>query len=219
MEVRHVREAQLGCGASPADADGDGDVARARGSQDQSGEEVQKAARGGDSGHADSEQLLARKRRERDEAIDRLAASGLERGSTVDRSFWAMVYDFEHAPTTTNLKQLNEIGVQVPPSGSLADDELVIQLWEVIRGLGRLHVYLTNTNHLTDRQLYERLESEVLVEEIRDVAAADGVQEWIDMATMEETETFDKYYNDFGPNRAIPPSNRDDRLPRPPGHL
>ena len=164
------------------------------------------------------EGVLARKRREREAAIERLASEGRDRGSTVDRSFWAMVYDFEQAPTTTNRKQLAEIGIDVPASEALADDEVSAKLGHIIDGLARLHIYLLNTNHLTDRQLYERLEKEVLEEEVRDVAAAEGVQEWVDLALMEETDVYERYYEGTsGPREAIAmPSARDARLPRPP---
>lgn len=159
--------------------------------------------------------VLQRKRDDRAKAIDRLEQRGRERGNIADRTFWAMVYDFEHAPTTTNRRQLAEIGIDVPAPESLADDELSIQLWVIIRGLASLHIYLSSTRHLTDRQLYERLAREVLDEEVRDIVAADNVHEWIDLASMESSEVFETYYESWGPDAAPPASDRDDFLPKP----
>jgi hypothetical protein len=214
-----VIERNLGCEASPDEAVGDADVSRPHGSQEPEGG-VNEAGGSGHGSEVDAgvEQYLDRRRKERDQAIDRLQAEGAQRGSTVDRSFWAMVYDFEHAPSTSNRKQLKAIGVEVPPDSELADDELGAKLQEIFEGLARLHVYLLNTNHLSDRDLYERLDTQILDEGVRDVVATEGVQEWVDLGMMEDQEVFDAYYNDFGPNRAKPPSDRDSRLPRPPGY-
>ncbi|MGA1394039.1 MAG: hypothetical protein ACO38W_12880, partial [Phycisphaerales bacterium] len=75
-----------------------------------------------------------------------------------------MVYDFELAPLTTNLAQLRDMGIDVPPAESLDESALSAKLWAVIEGLSRLQVYLISTDHLTDRELYQRLESRVLRE-------------------------------------------------------
>ncbi len=162
---------------------------------------------------------LARRRQERNEAIDRLVAEARACGHHAERSFWAMIYDFERAPRTTNRAQLAAMGVELPAGGELADDEVVVQLWTVIEALARLGVYLMNTDHLTDRQLYERLEREVLDEDVPDIVGNDGTQEWVDLSTLEEQELFDELYGCSPERRALAPGNRDARLPRPPGHI
>jgi hypothetical protein len=130
----------------------------------------------------DFEQTQERKRRDRDEAIERLRDEATKRGQLGDKAFWAMVYDFEHAPVTTNRKQLAEIGIELPPGKELADDELVLKLQEVIEGLATLRIYLVHTDHLSDRQLYDCLEQSVLDEEVRDLPALDSAQEFIDLS-------------------------------------
>ena len=72
----------------------------------------------------DFAELQERKRKDRDEEIDRLQREAGERGEITDRMFWTMVYDFERAPWTTNRRQLAELGVEVPSLDHLAPDEV-----------------------------------------------------------------------------------------------
>lgn len=148
------------------------------------------------------EATRAAKRRLRTEAIDRLQDEARRAGGITDRLYWTMVYDFELAPLTTNLAQLRELGVEVPPADSLDEGEVSVRLWAVIEGLAKLNVYLISTDHLSDRELYHRLESRVLREEVREVPPEPGVREYIDLG--------------HGESPAVdPPSRRDARLPRP----
>lgn len=142
------------------------------------------------------------KRRLRTEAIDRLQDEAKRAGGITDRLYWTMVYDFELAPLTTNLAQLRELGIEVPPAGTLDESALSSRLWQVIEGLARLNVYLVSTDHLSDRDLYDRLESRVLREEVREVPPEPGVREYIDLGASEG-----------GLDRVS--SGRDARLPRP----
>lgn len=141
-------------------------------------------------------------RRLRTEAIDRLQDEAKRAGGITDRLYWTMVYDFELAPLTTNLAQLRELGIEVPPASSLDEAALSARLWEVIEGLARLNVFLVATDHLTDRELYDRLESRVLREEVREVPPEPGVREYIDLGASEG-----------GLEKTS--SGRDARLPRP----
>ena len=105
----------------------------------------------------------------------------LAKGDCTDRMYWTLIYDFEHAPMTTNLTQLKEIGIEPTTSESLSDDEVVQALEVIITGLATLSIYLLNTNHLTDRGLYERLVTGILVEPVRDLPPNAGVEEFIDL--------------------------------------
>lgn len=141
-------------------------------------------------------------RRLRAEAIDRLQDEAKRAGGITDRLYWTMVYDFELAPLTTNLAQLRELGIEVPPADTLDEAMLSARLWEVIEGLARLNVYLVSTDHLTDRELYDRLERRVLREEVREVPPEPGVREYIDLGASESG-----LHSSSG--------GRDARLPRP----
>jgi len=119
------------------------------------------------------------------------------------------------APLTTNLEQLRNLGVHVPAADDLDDAQLGERLWAVIHGLARLQIYLLDTEHLDDRALYERLEQQVLREEVREVPPEPGVREYIDLgggAEAVEDEVPEPADEEFRPGRG-----RDDRLPRPPG--
>ena len=163
------------------------------------------------------DELVQSKRAARDAAIDKLMVEGRERGSTVDRSFWAMVYDFERAPTTTNRKQLAEIGLHIPVETPSSDTEVKAVLTTVILGLATIRTYLLNTNHLTDRELLDRLNKEILDEEIRDTCFATEIHEWIDLTMLGlPDEAFNALYGPDGPKEGVTfPSDRDSSLPRP----
>ncbi|MBL9149580.1 MAG: hypothetical protein JNM94_12895 [Phycisphaerae bacterium] len=163
------------------------------------------------------EEIVKEKRRRRDEAIAKLQDDARGRGQPAERAFWSMVYDFELAPMTTNRRQLEALGVEVPPAASLADDEIAIKLREIVEMLGRLHIYLLHTNHLSDRRLYERLEREILNEEVRDLPPDGNAREFIDLCiaeTDEQWEEFERFYGDDASER--PTFDRDSTLPRPP---
>jgi hypothetical protein len=59
---------------------------------------------------------------------------------------------------------LEREGVQLPAPAALDDGQLHTKLWEVINAMAVLGQYLSRTDHLSDRQLYERLWSEILRE-------------------------------------------------------
>lgn len=61
------------------------------------------------------------------------------------------------------LALLEEIGIAMPPDVELGDDELHARLWQVIRGIAELGMYLENTDHLSDRQLYRYLREDALL--------------------------------------------------------
>jgi len=149
--------------------------------------------------------FLAAKSKNRNTAIDLLVASATAAGDCVDRMYWTLIHDFEHAPMTTNLQQLAEIGITVQPTASLSDDELPPALETVITQLARLGVYLINTNHLSDNTLYEQLVASILTEPIRDLPPTTDVVEWIDLTACR------------GKDKDVI-CDRDATLPRPANH-
>ncbi len=174
--------------------------------------------------------IFATKRNARSAAIDRLVADAATRDDCNDRLYWTLIYDFEHAPMTTNLSQLEECGLRPAAPNSLDDAELFDSLWLVIAGLGDLGIFLLHTNHLTDRALYERLVDRILVEPVRDLPPDAGVHEFIDLigggGTLER-ELFQRHYataserdrfkaeHGFEVAAEPSPSDRDQDLPKP----
>lgn len=187
---------------------------------------------GGDDSMLDSaerERIFARKRIARERAIDGLLASAHADGGIVDRGYWTLVHDLELAALTTNLEQLEEIGVEVPMPEALDDEELLQSLQEVIHGLAELEVYLLHSDHLDDRTLYRRLREDVLADQVRDLPPRIGCREWVDLSSGlgDPVETWLRYHaseeersqaSDRGeivPSRSRKKADRDRSLPRP----
>ena len=144
----------------------------------------------------------------REKRIDRLVAEASGRGEDEDRIFWSIVHDLEVAPMTTNRRQLDEIGFEIPDLESVLElDPRVLKamLWELIHALALVRVYLRGTDHLDDRALIGLLYERVIDEPVPDLPHAVGVRDWIDCS--------DDVAGGSGPSAVS--FERDARLPRP----
>lgn len=80
----------------------------------------------------------------------------------VEEQFWKQVLAFEDAPQVEPLTLLTRSGLNVKSPDEVDDDHLNATLWDVIRGLAEIGIYLHSTDHLSDRELYVRLWTDVL---------------------------------------------------------
>jgi hypothetical protein len=113
----------------------------------------------------------------RKKAIDDMARSD----PTQDRFYWTMVYDLEHAPSVTGRQRLLESGIiPVPPQELIEDSDLHDELWTVIEGMSVCGIFLLNTGHMNDRELYARLYYRILDEPTRLMPPASEACEYID---------------------------------------
>src|SRR5437870_2934719 len=99
----------------------------------------------------------------------------------IAEQFWEQVVAFEEGPFTTHSKQLAQDGVELPPPNELDDQQLSKKLWELLDRLAARHVFVTSTNHLSDRDLYAQLWNESLREEVPDMQFGDGGAWHIDL--------------------------------------
>lgn len=144
--------------------------------------------------------------------------------------FWEQVVAYEEAPLTTSFDLLTQAGVDLPTPEALDDAQLSAKLWEVIRGMAMLRMFLYSTNHLSDRELYEELWHEVLRDE-HPAMPMDEYSAWhIDLlgsGSTEDTQLWLRYYadeedrrhwaerwpGDAMPTAETPPYDRDRLLP------
>jgi hypothetical protein len=149
-----------------------------------------------------------------------------------EEAFWKYVVDYEEAPWTTNFQQLENAGVSLPPPDSLKDEELTAKLWEIIQKLALLHVFIEQTDHLNDRELYTHLWTDSLREETKALPLAAGSAHHIQLlgsCSEEDMHLYLKYYADEDfrrqwhkdwpkdpiPMHEDPPYDRDRLLPKP----
>jgi hypothetical protein len=83
----------------------------------------------------------------------------------IAEQFWENVVAFETAPRTTLADRLEANGVTLPPADTLGESQIHSKLWEIADALAGLGVCIENTDHLSDRELYEILCSDLLREE------------------------------------------------------
>jgi hypothetical protein len=150
----------------------------------------------------------------------------------VAEQFWEQVVAYEKAPWTTHFKQLEEAGIQLPAPETLDDEQLNKKLWEVIRSLALLRVFLDETDHLSDRELYTKLWSDMLREEVKAMPLdEDGAYHLSPLGgcSEEDIQLQMKYYADeewrrrwqedfpdfVMPEHEDPPYDRDRSLPQP----
>lgn len=139
----------------------------------------------------------------------------------------------ESEPTSTLARQLIAGGIELPEPDSLDDAAVSRKLDEVIEGLARLRTYLSHTDHLSDRELYERLWTDTLNQDDYEFDEGMGqYQTTIDLVSdgsSASTEIYHRFYADeldrdwwvsenpgeTLPDMEIPPYDRDRHLPSP----
>ena len=121
----------------------------------------------------------------------------------VEEQFLEQVLAYEEAPRTDGHKQLEKAGLKLPAPETLKDSELPGLIMEIVRRMAARRMYLTNTNHLSERELYARLYHDVLKEEMPEMpelpAGAGGggwCYDMIGSGSDEDNETYLRYYAD-----------------------
>ena len=144
--------------------------------------------------------------------------------------FWRRVVECETDVSTTDFQRLAESGLDLPHPQAMGDEQLTAKLWEVIRALARMRVFLSETDHLTDRELYAVLWHQVLREDVpmTDCGATSHVN-LLSTGSVADTYLYLKHYADDDwrrhwlaqfpdyemPAHEDPPYSRDRLLPKP----
>lgn len=114
-------------------------------------------------------------------------------------AFLEQVLAIESEPNVTYAHQLISRGILLPDPDSMEDEDLTTKLWEIIDGLAGLRVFLENTGHLSDRDLYRKLWTESLNEFTWDMSHCTNGAMHLDLigtGSEEDTRTWLEYYAD-----------------------
>jgi hypothetical protein len=148
----------------------------------------------------------------------------------VQEAFLKQVLEFETTEPRTIFSALKDDGVVLPNPDELDDAQLTLKLWEVIHSLVNLGVFLHCTDHLSDRELYSVLWTDLLLEPVvlrpQDPDYAYHI-DLVGSGSDEHLQLYLKYYADESeralyardfPDLHIPehcdaPHDRDRRLP------
>jgi hypothetical protein len=151
--------------------------------------------------------------------------------SIIQETFWQRVLSFEQAPRTTLFLQLIDLGVEMPDPKEMNEDKLESKLSEVIYRLAELKTYIESTGHLSDRELYTMLWSDILHQGtvlLHDDATCRRI-DLIGSGSEQDTFLWLKYYADEEsrsawikqfpdsemPPHEDPPYSRDHQMPHP----
>ncbi|HEY2932263.1 MAG TPA: hypothetical protein VGK99_11010 [Acidobacteriota bacterium] len=153
----------------------------------------------------------------------------------IEEQFLKNVLAYETAQEQSLFDMLTRSSILLPRPDDLNDAQLTEKLWEVIRALALLHVYLECTDHLSDRELYTDLWMDLLREPIV-IFTDDSTFEYhldiVSSGSEEDISLWLKYYADkrtrkrwakeWGsaqvPPPRRPPYDRDRLLPKPETH-
>jgi hypothetical protein len=152
----------------------------------------------------------------------------------IREAFLGSVLAFESAPDTTLEDRLRCAGVELPPLEQMDDAALSAKLDEIFQTLARFCVFFSNTDHLSDRELYTHLVEESFREITKEMPPELGYHEHYDIlggCSEEDIYLRHKYYadeeerqhwaeewpEDEMPPHEDPPYDRDRFLPQAPG--
>ncbi|MDO9268347.1 MAG: hypothetical protein Q7T96_04460 [Methylobacter sp.] len=163
------------------------------------------------------EHLLDLQRRAQEFVEDEMSFFESEQMSTeLQEQFWEHVVAFEEAEWITSFDQLVQGGMELPAPEELDDSQLSAKLWELIRSLAMLRTFLYNTDHLSDRELYQELWHELLREETPDMPINDNSACHIDLVSSgseQDNELYLRYYADEEERRRWANDWPDDVMP------
>lgn len=180
---------------------------------------------------------------DQEKRIEKLRAELLKRGGEIshesdlpadlEEEFLKHILEFETSEQLTLMQWLANAGLEVPAPEELSDERLSAKLREIINRMASLGAYLHNTDHLSDRDLYQYLYHDALREPTVLFPDNPGYVYAIDLlgsGSDEDMQLYMRYFadeeyrqrwsRDFPdfemPPRETPPFDRDKDLPKSP---
>jgi hypothetical protein len=151
----------------------------------------------------------------------------------IQEAFLENVVAMEEAGFSAPAEKLKEGGLALPPASELDDQAVHDKLWEIVHAMALRNMFVTSTDHLSDRELYVRLMENLEEESFMGPAVPrrgfNFVIDLVSSGSDEDNELYLKYYadeqtreqwtEDFPdmeiPERVQPPYDRDRLLPQP----
>jgi hypothetical protein len=132
--------------------------------------------------------------------------------------FLESVVAFEEAEPVALFDELTRMGLQMPAPEDMDDVLLNSKLWEIIRCMSLLGAYLHSTDHLSDRDLYRRLWTDILREPTVLMPHNQDFAEHIDIigtGSEEDIQLYLKFYADEEARQQWAEDFRDSSIPPP----
>jgi uncharacterized protein YaaR (DUF327 family) len=178
-----------------------------------------------------SQEKRIQRMREEIEKLGGIFSVDSEMPADLEEEFLKQVLEYERAEPMTVFRLLENAGFDLPLPDCLDDAALTAKLEELIDRMASLGAYLLNTNHLSDRELYQYLYDEGLREEATLFPENPGYAYMIDLTgsgSSEDMQVYLKYYADEDfrqrwakdwpddpmPKHEDPPFDRDAKLPK-----
>jgi hypothetical protein len=133
----------------------------------------------------------------------------------IEEEFLRTVLEFETAEERSLFAALHQKGLVLSSPDELDEEQIHSKLWEVIHALADSGVSLHHTDHLSDRQLYEFLWCDALLERVK--LGSDNVIFYHDIDGTEsgedEFQIYLKYYADDQERRRYAKDNPELEIP------
>lgn len=171
--------------------------------------------------------------REEVKKLGGIFSTEIEMPADLEEAFLRHILEYEQARPISLIQILENAGMTMPVPDDLDETEMTAKLWEIIERLSSLGAYLSNTNHLSDRELYEYLYRDGLREEAILFPEDPSYVYMLDIlgsGDEEDHQLYLRYYadddyraqwksswpNDSIPEHENPPFDRDAKLPKSP---
>jgi len=172
--------------------------------------------------------------------IERVAGPGMfgrreDCPPEVEEAFLKHVLAYEQASNSsvTYLEVFTQQGMQLPPAQELGNVEIRVKLDELLGALAARRAFVYHTDHLSDRELYEKLRTQILSEITSNELVDLEMNHHLDLlgsCSDEDIQLSMRYYSDEEerarwmesfpdfdmPPKESPPYDRDRFLPQPP---